>query len=231
MQVNVQAVNPCPTAPLILPELQKTKRSPSVVLHDTPTVAEIRRSAKSSTNCYDVLNLITISLEVDMKLIAFILSLFLFGCASTSVTVQYQSDPPGATILENGKPFGVTPVAVSYAAEPSFRSGGCQNVRGTTAIWPSGAKAEISQLQLCANVGWNQSFWFTRPDVAGREIDMNYSLQKQRNDIMAEQARQAQQRAAIQTLGDGQQFNALDVFKNINRSCPMTWCKSTARTG
>ena len=36
MQVNVQAVNPCPTAPLILPELQKTKRSPSVVLHDTP---------------------------------------------------------------------------------------------------------------------------------------------------------------------------------------------------
>lgn len=150
-----------------------------------------------------------------MKFVALTLSMLLLGCASSSVTVQYQSDPPGATILENGRPFGVTPVAVSYAAEPSFRNGGCQNVTGTTAIWPSGAKAEISQLQLCANVGWRQTFWFTRPDVAGREIDMNYALQKQRNDIMAEQSRQAQQRAAFEALGDGQKFNPTDVFKNV----------------
>jgi hypothetical protein len=119
--------------------------------------------------------------------------------------------------------MGVTPMTLYYQAEPSFKAGGCQDVRGTTAIWASGAKAEVSSLSLCKNVGWSQRYLFTRPDTAGREIDMNYALQLERNGIMQQQLRQQQQNnAAIQNhLNSPKQTNCTTVYSGVvaNTTC------------
>jgi hypothetical protein len=66
--------------------------------------------------------------------------LALAGCASApaGATLTYESAPPGATILEGGRPLGVAPVTRTYAGD-----GRSTQVRTpeVTAVWPSGAKA------------------------------------------------------------------------------------------
>jgi hypothetical protein len=109
------------------------------------------------------------------------------GCASR-IQVDYLSDPPGATLYEEGRPIGVTPVSLYYAPDASFKNGSCQRAKGTSVVWASGVRAEISFLELCPNVGWTQHYWFRRPDVPGRDVDMNFALQMQRNGIMQQQA-------------------------------------------
>lgn len=123
----------------------------------------------------------------------------LAGCA-TSIEVAYHSDPQGATIYESGKPLGTTPVVARYAVDPAFKAGGCFKVRGTSARWASGAQTAIDFMTLCANQGYTQHYTFSRPDVAGREIDMNYALQLQRNRIMRDQANAAQTANTLQFL-------------------------------
>lgn len=110
------------------------------------------------------------------------------GCAATQIQVDYLSDPPGATLYEGGKALGVTPTSLYYAIEPSFENGGCQRARGTSVMWASGAKTEIGHLSLCKNNGYRQNYSFSRPDVPGRDVDLNYALQLQRNSIMRQQA-------------------------------------------
>jgi hypothetical protein len=134
-----------------------------------------------------------------MKLVIFAASVLLAGCA-TSIEVAYHSDPPGATVYESGKPLGTAPIVARYAVDPAFKAGGCFKVRGTSARWASGAQAGIEFMTLCASQGYTQHYTFARPDVAGREIDMNYALQIQRNNIMREQANAAQTANTLQYL-------------------------------
>lgn len=122
-----------------------------------------------------------------MRLILLMAAMIATGCA-TRIQVDYLSDPPGATLYEAGRPVGVTPMSVTYEPEASFKAGGCQRARGTSVTWASGAKAEIGYLELCNRTGWQQHYIFRRPDVPGRDVDMNYALQRQRNAIMQQQA-------------------------------------------
>lgn len=110
------------------------------------------------------------------------------GCATTSMRVTYLSDPPGATLYQDGRPVGVTPVQLTYQTDEAFKKGGCMTLRGTTVKWASGAVAEVSSLNACSSTGRRQEFMFIRPDVPGRDIDMNYALQRDRNQIMRRQA-------------------------------------------
>lgn len=131
--------------------------------------------------------------------IALLGAALLAGCAS-SIQVAYHSDPQGATLYEDGRPQGTTPVVMRYAVDPAFKSGGCFKVRGTSVKWASGAQAAIGFMTLCASQGYTQNYTFARPDVAGREIDMNYALQVQRNNIMRQQANAAQTANTLQYL-------------------------------
>jgi hypothetical protein len=123
----------------------------------------------------------------------------LTGCA-TGIQVAYHSDPPGATLYQDGKPRGATPTVLTYPVDQAFKAGGCTKLRGTSVKWASGARAEVSYLTVCAKHGYEQHYTFSRPDVAGREIDMNYALQLQRNGIMRQQAEAAQTAATLQFL-------------------------------
>jgi hypothetical protein len=133
-----------------------------------------------------------------MKLSLLVVATLLAGCAG--LRVQYNSDPPGASLYEGGQLKGVTPVVLNYELDQAFKSGGCTTLRGTSVKWASGAEASISHLTACAHVGRSQQYTFQRPDVPGRDVDMNYALQVQRNTIMRQQAAAAETAATLQLI-------------------------------
>ena len=101
------------------------------------------------------------------------------GCAQLKVT--YSSDPPGATLYENGRPLGYTPYTLNYGSSPieSFKRGQCVALTGTSVKWASGAEASATNLTVCPTQGLSQSYIFIRPDVPGREIGQELVRSKQ----------------------------------------------------
>ena len=124
--------------------------------------------------------------------------MLLTGCVG--LQVDYGSDPPGATLYQDGQVIGVTPARITYEPDQTFSSGGCMNLRGTAVKWASGAAAQISFLSVCKSLGTLQHYVFNRPDVPGRDIDANYALQLQRNGIMRSQADAANTAATLQIM-------------------------------
>ena len=98
----------------------------------------------------------------------------LTGCAG--LQVDYVSDPPGATLYEGGKMLGVTPARINYQPDQTFTAGGCMKLNGTELKWASGATVSIDFLSVCKKQGTLQHYVFNRPDVPGRDVDMNYAL-------------------------------------------------------
>jgi hypothetical protein len=146
------------------------------------------------------------------------------GCAS-QIRVTYQSDPPGATIYQNSQPMGVTPVTLTYAPDPAFDKGQCVRLEGPSVKWASGATASVSFLNACPAQGYNQVYSFARPDVPGREADMRYALELQRNSILSRQA-QAQQDAATAQIINATNLPRPPATINSPRP-PPTNCTST----
>ena len=122
------------------------------------------------------------------------------GC-STALKVTYTSDPPGAALYQGTTNFGYTPVTLEYKPTDEDKRRGVMNLQGTSVKWASGASASISTLSANLNqYGLNQSFNFQRPDIAGREIDMQFALELQKLAIMRQQARAQQDQAYYQFL-------------------------------
>lgn len=121
-----------------------------------------------------------------MKVLVGAILILLGGCATAPapLLVTYESDPPGATLYQNGQPVGITPRTLQYPTDETFRSGGCKQLPGTQVKWASGASSTSTSFSVCAAGGRWQKFIHVRPDVPGREIDANYALELQRNQIM-----------------------------------------------
>lgn len=116
---------------------------------------------------------------------AIALAALLGGCASLQIT--YQSDPQGATLYQDGQPVGITPYTLNYEPSEDFRQGGCMTVRETSVKWASGATANTGGvLTACKSTGTRQNYTFIRPDVPGRDVDVNFALQRQRNAILVQ---------------------------------------------
>jgi hypothetical protein len=121
-----------------------------------------------------------------MKSILLLFVALLAGCAN--LQVQYQSDPPGATLYQDGQPIGMTPYTLTYQATEAFKNGGCMQIRPTEVKWASGASATTGgPLQACSASGYHQGYVFIRPDIPGRDVDVNFAMQLQRNQIMKQQ--------------------------------------------
>lgn len=114
----------------------------------------------------------------------------LVGCAS-NLTITYHSDPPGAAIYEGSKLIGRAPVEAGYTPTEEFKHGGCMNLTPLTARWVSGAHAQISTLTACAKATMNQQFSFVRPDLPGRDLDVQWAIQLERNAAASEASAQA----------------------------------------
>jgi hypothetical protein len=121
-----------------------------------------------------------------MRLPVLAVLLLLGGC--TSLRVLYQSDPSGATLYENGQPKGLTPFTLVYQPSQAFKNGGCMELDPLEVRWASGATATTDgSLTACKSAGSRQRYMFIRPNVPGRDIDVNTALELKRNKILQEQ--------------------------------------------
>src|SRR3989338_4274059 len=103
--------------------------------------------------------------------------LFLAGCATNQVRVIYYSDPPGATLYEGQRAVGYTPFTLIYNILPEAKNEKSLNVQGAKVIWASGVSTSVDHLILDRGKGSYFHFTFSRPDVPGRELDVNFALQ------------------------------------------------------
>ncbi len=84
--------------------------------------------------------------------------------------------------------MGYTPITLEYNASEDFKKGGCMMLRPPMVRWASGAEASVQSLQACASTGYEQGFVFLRPTgLPGRELDVQFSLERERIRIMNEQ--------------------------------------------
>ena len=145
------------------------------------------------------------------------------GCAST-LSVTYNSEPPGAALYQDSTHMGTTPMTLRYQVTDEDKKNGSKILRGTSVRWISGASASISYLTADFRIGLNQTFNFRRPDgVPGYDVDANYALQLQRNAIMMlqtaaqfQQAEAARQQAEQTRLLRQQQQQQMYVPRQAN---------------
>ena len=130
-----------------------------------------------------------------MKKLLLLLLILLSGCFSSSLkdnnylNMTYYSVPSGADIYEGNKFFGRTPITVSYPISEQNKRNQSMTLKGTRAIWVSGATTSVSSLIIDWNSTINQYYIFNRPSgVAGMDNDKSYELQIERNKILRDQA-------------------------------------------
>ena len=95
--------------------------------------------------------------------------------ADTKITVTFLSDPPGASIYQNGQQLGVAPALITYKAPGRFQE--CMLTLPVKVRWVSGAEVDTPQIQLCPAQGKRQQFTVFRPKgVDGIEVDVQYAI-------------------------------------------------------
>ena len=159
------------------------------------------------------------------RLIKLLLLLILInsGCAVNQVTVTYYSDPPGAAVYEGQKAFGFTPVKVFVSIPPEMQKSRIIRINETKAVWASGAYSTVPYIELDLQQNSNFYFTFIRPNVPGREADLNFALQLERNRILQQQAQAQTDQAAMQAYGVLlNSFNRPTYSPNYNKSLNCT---------
>lgn len=137
---------------------------------------------------------------------------FLAGCATNQVRVTYYSDPNGAAFYEGQRALGYTPFTLIYPISPQDRERGYVSLSPTKVVWVSGASGTVQSQIAELSKGANFHFVFIRPDVPGRDVDMNFAVQLERNRILQEQANAQRDQAFWQM------YNA--VFNQYQKSTP-----------
>lgn len=125
------------------------------------------------------------------------------GCANT-LRVTYRSDPNGATVYEERKRVGITPVTTTYRLTEEDKKRGYLRIGGVRALWPSGASAELSSMTADLRNGRRQEMTFIRPeDFPGREADIRFELELEKLKAMNRQAAaQEEQARSAQELNE-----------------------------
>ena len=134
----------------------------------------------------------------SIVIISMILLSTVIGCASNQLKITFYSDPSGATIYQGEKVFGYAPVTVNVSVRPEDQELSVIKLLGIKAIWASGVSRSIEYISLDRDKGSAFKYIFARPDVTGRDIDVNFALQLERNQIMRMQAEAQQSQAALQ---------------------------------
>lgn len=112
---------------------------------------------------------------------------------AADVTVTIHAQPEGASVYENGRLLGATPVNLKY--KTARRWSDCLSLQPLTVIWMSGAKATVGILTVCPQQTRRQQFSFLRPDSwPNLQVDLEWALKLAQLSI--EQARLAALQAA-----------------------------------
>lgn len=135
-----------------------------------------------------------------MKILLALSCVFLTACMST-LSVTYRSDPPGATIYQGSTPGGYAPITASYTPTEDFKNGGCMKLSPVKAVWISGATAATGEINACQKQGYDQVVSFMRPNVPGREMDVQWAMKRQENDANSDAAFDAMLSGIGQAIG------------------------------
>jgi len=141
------------------------------------------------------------------------LMLLLAGCAGSglfedpnTLHVSYACNPEGATLYQDATntALGTCPASFPYPITDQDRARGYMLLKGITAKWVSGASTSTAHpMTAYLKEGLQQHVRFERPrDVAGYDIDANYALNLQGNRILATQAQDAANAAALGNLNN-----------------------------
>lgn len=134
-------------------------------------------------------------------LFALLSLMLLTGCNSArtdQVRITYYSDPPGATLYENDIPRGRTPFTLTYNLPDHLKNETHITLPNASVVWPSGASASVNSPQINRSLGTNHQYHFARPNMPGREQDILFSMELERNWIMQQQAEAMQRQARSQ---------------------------------
>ncbi|MDP9127742.1 MAG: hypothetical protein M3N08_05730 [Pseudomonadota bacterium] len=137
-----------------------------------------------------------------------LLSSCVLAACSTSIDMTYYSDPPGATVYEegNGK-IGVAPVTLKYSPFDDRIEGGSVQVHKLTATWVSGVTVTASPGAIPISDERQAAFTFVRPrDALGLAKDEKYA-----EDFM--RSPRLEQQKFVHPLNQDQ-----DLFQSLDRN-------------
>ncbi|HXI11336.1 MAG TPA: hypothetical protein VNM92_01655 [Thermoanaerobaculia bacterium] len=137
--------------------------------------------------------------ESVLRLSVMAFALFAFAdrasAQTTKIEVTYHSDPPGASVYEEGRLWGVAPIKIKYNLAGKFKE--CAALKAVTVRWVSGAEVSMGELTICPQNGKKQQFSFMRPTgIPGIELDVTFAI-----DMMRSQAAQHAASAASDAAG------------------------------
>jgi hypothetical protein len=85
------------------------------------------------------------------------------------VAVTFFTDPANASLYSpTGGLYGASPLTLYYQLPPTWD--GCVQLEALQAVWVSGVDAEV-HLTACPEHSRSQHYTFTRPDLAGADLD------------------------------------------------------------
>jgi hypothetical protein len=135
------------------------------------------------------------------------LSLLVAACAGlgadpNTIYVDYVCTPRGATLYElNMTNLGMCPGTVHYPITDQDRKNGYVALKGITAHWVSGASSSVSSINAYLTNGLHQNFRFERPrNLPGYDVDANYALNLEKNQLLRAQTEAAQVTAAASVV-------------------------------
>lgn len=150
--------------------------------------------------------------------ILFIL-LHLGGCAT--VSALYTSEPQGAAIYQHRQFLGYTPFSVDYNFSEEDNARGHKVLSGLRAVWASGAEERVESIVLDPAQGYEQNFTFFRPNVPGRDIDVEHALKlmrmRQRAEYEEERLEQARREHEDWMRMEQRRLDALREHKRPKR--------------
>ncbi len=103
----------------------------------------------------------------------------LVGCTPVSsvLSITYKSEPSSATLFQNNKNFGHTPVTLNYKLTNSDLKLGYKVVEQTNVRWASGITAFHGPQKIFLSDGYNQEYTFIRPQGASdTDLDVHFTL-------------------------------------------------------
>ena len=157
-----------------------------------------------------------------INIIATSSTLLLIGCASPSVfnhnqlSMTYDTNPRGATLVCNGTNYGYTPKTLYYNVDDASRERGYSNLSGCTVTWVSGASTSFQTLRADLNTtGYSQIYTINRPNVADYAQDAQFALQVESLNYQKRQAEAAEMTAITSQQIKNNQDNA-QMQQNLN---------------
>lgn len=136
--------------------------------------------------------------------------------------MTYAADVPGAMIYQGSQLLGYAPIEVIYRwQKAALDQNQCMQLQPIEARWASGASAGVRGMKACVAGTYIQQKLFLRPNVPGRELDIQFAMQLQQTAAL-EAAAAAQERASLFSALAQQSAAAAQSRKIMNCSSQET---------